>query len=84
MSLNNYTLDRFEGDAGVFIKRQNETDQILIPRAEFGVELKEGDIVSIEKNNEAYFITLLIEETANQKSKIQNMMDNLRKKNSSL
>lgn len=79
MSLNNYTLDRFEGDYGVFIKRPNETDQILIPRAEFGVELKEGDIVSIENNNESYFITQLIEETAKQKSNIQNMMENLRR-----
>lgn len=80
MSLNNFTLDRFEGDYGVFLKRPNETEQILIPRSQFSVELKEGDIVSIEKNNDAYSITVLIEETANQKSKIQNIMNNLRKK----
>ena len=37
MSSNKYTLDRFEGDYAVFLKRPDETEQLLIHRNDIQV-----------------------------------------------
>ncbi|RKQ15654.1 DUF3006 family protein [Ureibacillus endophyticus] len=47
MESNLYTLDRFELDYAIFLKRPEETDQLLIHRSEILTPIKEGDIVQI-------------------------------------
>ncbi|MBD8036489.1 DUF3006 domain-containing protein [Solibacillus sp. A46] len=81
MNDNKYTLDRFEGDYAIFLKRTQETDQLLIQRDEISVEVKEGDIVEIQDDGFAYTIRLLPEETANQKQRVNNLLEQLRNKN---
>ena len=81
MNDNKYTLDRFEGDYAIFLKRSQETDQLLIHRDEISVEVKEGDIVEIQDDGFAYTIKLLPEETADQKQRVNNLLEQLRNKN---
>ena len=76
-----YTLDRFEGDYAIFLQRPDEAKQLLIHRADIDVELKQGDIVSIYDNGITYELTVLNEETASQKDRIANLMQQLREKN---
>ena len=78
---NKYTLDRFEGDYAIFLKRTQETDQLLIQRDEISVEVKEGDIVEIQDDGFAYTIKLLPAETADQKQRVDNLLEQLRNKN---
>ena len=59
MSSNKYTLDRFEEDYAVFLKRPDETEQLLIPRNAIQVKVKEGDIVQIDGSGDSYKIEVL-------------------------
>ena len=80
MNYNKYTLDRFDGEYAIFLKRPDETEQLLIHHTEIPTELKEGDIVSIQDDGFDYKIELLKEETANQKQRVNNLLQQLRNK----
>ena len=79
MSLNKYTLDRFEGDYAVFLKRPDETEQLLIPRNAIQVTVKEGDIVQIDDDGESYKIEVLEAETKAAQDRINDLLARLRK-----
>ena len=78
---NHYTLDRFDGNYAIFLKRPQETEQLLIHRNDLDKTLKEGDIVEISDNGRTYDITILSDETTDQKQRIQQLMQQLRDKN---
>ena len=78
MSSNKYTLDRFDGNYAIFLKHPEEQQQLLIHRADLNVAVKQGDIVNIDDNGQTYTVTLLTNETENQKQKIQDLMAKLR------
>lgn len=78
MSFNKYTLDRFEGDYAIFLKRPEEKEQLLINRIDIDVPVKEGDIVQIQDDGKTYSIEVLQEETASQSVRIQNLIQQLR------
>ncbi|MEK4427005.1 DUF3006 domain-containing protein [Solibacillus sp. FSL K6-1523] len=78
MSYHKYTLDRFDGDYAVFLKRPEETEQLLIQRTEILVALQEGDIVSIQDDEGKYSIEVLQDEMNAQKKRIQQLMKQLR------
>ena len=78
MSYHKYTLDRFDGDYAVFLKRPEETEQLLIQRTEILVALQEGDIVGIQKTGEKHRIEVLQEDRNVQKDRIQQLMKQLR------
>ncbi|WP_342558554.1 DUF3006 domain-containing protein [Metasolibacillus sp. FSL K6-0083] len=80
MNLNNYTLDRFEGEYAIFLKRPEETEQLIIHCSEYSELLSEGDIVAISYDNGVYTIQRQAEETNAQQTKIEQMMRALRKK----
>lgn len=80
MNYNKYTLDRFDGDYAIFLKRPEETEQLLIHQSEIPSELKEGDIVNILDDGFDYKIELLKEETENQKTRVNNLLQQLRNK----
>lgn len=81
MNFNNYTLDRFEGDYAIFLKRPEEIEQLLIHRTEIDVPVKEGDIVQITDDGEKYTFKVLKEDTKNKKASIEKMIDELKNKN---
>ena len=78
MSSNKYTLDRFEGDYAVFLKRPDETEQLLIPRNAIQVKVKEGDIVQIDGSGDSYKIEVLEAETKAAQDRINDLLARLR------
>lgn len=80
MSSNNYTLDRFEADYAIFLKRPNETEQLIIHKEDIHVSVKQGDIVSILDDGENYEIKVLAEETKAAEERIKDLMSRLRQK----
>ena len=82
MNDNAYTLDRFEGDYAIFLKRPDETDQLLIHRTKIDVLVNEGDIVHITDDGESYRFTVLQEETEEQRENIENLLDRLKNRKS--
>ena len=75
-----YTLDRFDGDYAIFLKHPEETEQLLIHRAEITTDVKEGDIVRIQDDGITYHIEVLQQETTEQKQRIEQLMQQLKNK----
>ncbi len=80
MSSNNYTLDRFEAGYAIFLKRPAETEQLIIPRLDIDVEVREGDIVEITATTEGYYFRVLSAEKKAAEERIQNIMSKLNRK----
>lgn len=80
VSYHKYTLDRFEGEYAIFLKRPEETEQLLIHRTDIRSTVNEGDIVRIEDTGISYEIEVLHEETNAQKKNIAQLMQQLRNK----
>lgn len=78
---NKYTLDRFDDFFAVFLLRDNESEQLLIPKTIIKVPLQEGDIVEIEKLESGYEIDVLKEETKDMKEKVSSLLEKLKNKN---
>ena len=76
---NKYTLDRFEEDYAVFLKRPNETEQLIIHRNDIQVPVKQGDIVQIDDNGESYKIEVLEAETKAAEDRVNDLLAKLRK-----
>lgn len=80
MNWNNYTLDRFEGDYAIFLKRPAESEQLLIHRNNLQINLNQGDLVKIQDYGTGYNIELLQQETAKKKQQVADLMSQLRNK----
>ena len=78
VSSNKYTLDRFEGSYAVFLKRPEETEQLLIHRSDIQVAVKQGDIVQIDDNGESYTIEVLEDETKAAQERVNELLARLR------
>lgn len=78
MNWNNYTLDRFEGEYAIFLKRPAEVEQLLLHRNDLQIYLKQGDLVKIKDNGTSYEIELLQEETTKKQQQITDLMKKLR------
>ncbi|RHW36602.1 DUF3006 domain-containing protein [Lysinibacillus yapensis] len=81
MNTKEYTLDRFEGDYAIFLKRPEETEQLAIHRREMNGKVQEGDIVDIQDNGMGYHITVLKDTTAKKKEHVKNLLNELKSKN---
>ena len=79
MGSNKYTLDRFEGEYAVFLKRPDETEQLLIHRNDIQVAVKQGDIVQIDDDVESYKIEVLEAETKAAQDRVNDLLARLRK-----
>ncbi|WP_313893835.1 DUF3006 family protein [Psychrobacillus sp.] len=75
-----YTLDKIEGGQYVFLERENEEKQLLIPSTEINVEIVEGSIVLISQVDLVYEIEVLIEETDEMKEKVSSLLEKLKNK----
>ena len=78
MSSNKYTLDRFEGEYAVFLKRPDETEQLIIHRNDIQVAVKQGDIVQISDDGESYKIEVLEAETKAAQDRVNDLLARLR------
>lgn len=81
MNLNKYTLDRFEGDFAVFLKYPNETESLQIHCSNLKASLNQGDIVNISVIQDKYEIELLSEQTMDQKERVGQLLEQLKKRN---
>ena len=80
MSYHKYTLDRFEDEYAIFLKRPEETDPLLIHRSDLRIPVKEGDIVQIRDTGTSYEMEVLHKETNAQKENITKLIQQLRNK----
>ncbi|WP_313893713.1 DUF3006 domain-containing protein [Psychrobacillus sp.] len=80
MKWSKYILDRFEEDIAVFLKYPDEEDKLQLHRSKLATSFQEGDIVRISIENGLYQIEHLQEETLNQKDKIQQLLEQLKRK----
>ncbi len=80
MNSNNYTLDRFEAEYAIFLKRPNETEQLIIHQEDIHVPVKQGDIVNIQDDGENYAIKVLEGETEAAEERIKQLMNQLRQR----
>ena len=80
MSYHKYTLDRFEGEYAIFLKRPEETDQLLIHRSDLRIPVEEGDIVQIRDTGTSFEMDVLHKETNAQKENITKLIQQLRNK----
>ena len=78
MNSNNYTLDRFEGGYAVFLKRPEETEQLLIHRNDIQIAVKQGDIVQISDDGQSYKIEVLEAETKAAENRVNDLLARLR------
>lgn len=81
MGKNKYTLDRFDDFFAVFLLKEDETKQLLVPKNMNKVPLQEGDIVEIEKTETGYEINVLKEETEITRNKVSTLLEKLKNKN---
>lgn len=75
-----YTLDQITDGQYVFLERPDEEIQLLISSDKINVELKEGDIVTINESNNGYNIEVLEEETKITLDKVNALLEKLQNK----
>lgn len=80
MKWSKYVLDRLEEDFAVFLKYPDETDSLQLHRTKLDASFREGDIVRISIEDGQYLIEHLQEETTNQKDKIRQLLEQLKRK----
>ena len=81
MKSNSYSLDRFEGDYAIFLKRPDEVSQLLIHRMDLQVQLEEGDVVVINDSGGRYEVTKLEAETKDAHQRVNHLLQKLQQKN---
>jgi hypothetical protein len=80
-----YTIDRFEGGLAVLLFRENESIELLAPRTLLPGDLEEGSILKIDiVSGNIKSVVYLKEETASVRSRNQQLLEELVKKNHSL
>jgi hypothetical protein len=80
-----YTIDRFEGGLAVLLFRENESIELLAPRTLLPGDLEEGSILQIDiVSGNIKSVVYLKEETASVRSRNQQLLEELVKKNHSL
>ncbi|BDH62973.1 hypothetical protein MTP04_31030 [Lysinibacillus sp. PLM2] len=81
MNSHKYTLDRYEGDYAIFLKRPDESEQLRLHKQNLGQEIEEGTIVQIVEDSKGYTIELLQEDTKKAKKQINHLINELKNKN---
>ena len=77
MSSTKYTLDRYEGEYGIFLKVNDEATQKIIHRSEMKERIREGDIVRISHTLPIQ-IKILKDETENRKQNVKHLIQQLK------
>lgn len=80
METKTYTLDRIEDGFYVFLLKEDESQEFIVPAAEITDSINEGDIVEITKSENGLGYHVLVEETGDMKTKVQNLLEKLKNK----
>lgn len=75
-----YTVDRFEGDIVVLLKKGEESVQLDVPRRHFPGNIAKGDIVGKKEGEETGHYRILEEETAKAKEQAEDLLNKLKNK----
>ena len=77
-----YTLDRYENDLAVFLLKDDESFEKLVPTSELPETIKEGDIVEMEfaDNGSIIMLTILRNDTQKMKSDLEHLINKLKNK----
>ncbi|MFD2705211.1 DUF3006 domain-containing protein [Salibacterium lacus] len=80
--LKQYTVDRLEGELAVLLPAGDENIQRKVPTKQLPEDLKEGDVVEVECNENGTLreITINHQETENRKQKAQSIFQKLKNK----
>ena len=78
--MKSYTLDRFEGDYAVFLKRPEEVEQLLIHRMDLTENISVGPVVSIEDNGHRYIVQKLDADTTEAEKHVSSLLAKLQEK----
>ncbi|MCF6410100.1 DUF3006 domain-containing protein [Pseudalkalibacillus salsuginis] len=78
--MNRYTIDRFEGELAILLKKGNESIQKEVPMKCFPEEITEGDIVEEYPKDGAQHYRILVDETEKARSKAEELLKKLRNK----
>ncbi|MFC7060786.1 DUF3006 domain-containing protein [Halobacillus seohaensis] len=79
--MNKYTVDRFEGNLVILLKKGDESIQKELSKEYFPDELQEGDIVRKYTKNGNFRYEVLAEETKNRKTTADNLLEKIKRKN---
>lgn len=82
MNSNKYTLDRYEESFGVFLWKEDESIQKLVPKEHFK-GLREGDIIELKYDEHGDFHSYkkLDIETESRKQEVGNLVEKLKTRN---
>jgi hypothetical protein len=80
---NKYTLDGFEGDVAIFLLREDETKEVIIPKAQLPGNFKKGDIVEIQfyRDGSIQSTVLLEVETEEARATANSLLSRILEKN---
>ncbi|WP_406944503.1 DUF3006 domain-containing protein [Halobacillus sp. SY10] len=76
-----YTIDRFEGELAVLLKKGDETFQKDVPLKYFTENVSEGDIVKEKNVNGSTIYQPMKNETKTRKLEAENLLDKIKRKN---
>lgn len=80
MKCDKYTLDRYEGDVGILLLKEDESQELLVKK-EWLKGAQEGDILLVEtQDNVVSKVTILKEETEDARKKVETLLNKLKSK----
>ncbi|WP_261131742.1 DUF3006 domain-containing protein [Bacillus sp. Marseille-Q3570] len=78
--MNRYTIDRFEGELAILLKKGDESIQKEVPLKYFPEEIAEGDIVEEQPKDGEQHYRILVDETKRARKKAEELLKKLRNK----
>lgn len=75
-----YTLDRIENNLYVFVEKENEINELILPADEVILKIEVGEIVNVISDENGYSFELLKEETKTRKEDVQSLINKLKNK----
>ncbi|SDY26113.1 DUF3006 domain-containing protein [Salimicrobium album] len=79
--MNKYTIDRFEGNIAVLLKKGEETVEKDVPVSSFTEEVNEGDIVEEITSGNKNTYRPLREETKSRRQEAEDLLTRIKNKN---
>ncbi|OCS87032.1 DUF3006 family protein [Caryophanon tenue] len=80
MPLTEYTLDRYEHDYAIFLKRPEECEQLLVHRSEMLGTAQAGDICTVIPQNGKFIVQVLSNKTKQVQHQAEDLLAKLRNK----
>lgn len=75
-----YTLDRYENDYAIFLKRPDECEQLIVHRTEMLGDAQQGDICEVSYDEGKFIIRVLEQQTRDANETAKALLAKLRSK----